>query len=224
MKLRTLWLLIVLLSGSGAFGASKSLERELKDLDVQDTLPNAKLSDRLYSVQPRMVPLTGKVQLLAGAAQNYSGSGFLDTTQFSVGGQYHFNDRWSLAGAYSRVSNKFTKSADQLLQTGGYLPDVDYARSRTEIRAVYNLFYGKFRFTRTQALSFDQYFGLGLASHDLRSGNTVGVVGDFGFTFWISPKYAVHLGAKDYYYRENRTLSKGYSHNVHGYLDAGLVF
>lgn len=214
---------LVMLTGSCAFAASKSLEKELKDLDVQDAVPASRLEERLYAVQGRATPLLERWEVLVSAAQSFSTGNFLESSQFGAEGQYHFTDRFSVAGAYSRVANRFNSSADNLQAQTGYLPDVDFAKSRLEARAQYSLFYGKFRFTRAQAMSFDQYWGAGLARNELRSGNVVGPVFDAGFAFYIGQKFTFHLGVKDYYYEENRTLSKGITNNVHGYVQAGLL-
>ena len=63
-----------------------------------------------------------------------------------------------------------------------------------------------------------------IAQNDLRSGTSTGPVGDLGFAFWFGQHVSVRLGMKDYYYREDRALSQGYSHNVHGYLQTGYIF
>jgi outer membrane beta-barrel protein len=203
---------------------AKSLEKELKELDTDDAVPSTRLQDRLYSVQMRAHPLTAKREILASYGQVFSGSEFLHSSQLAVEGQYHFDDRWAVAGGVARVANTFSSSANNLLNTAGYLPDVDYARWRLEARAQMNLLYGKIRFTRMQAVSFDQYLGLGVAYNDLRSGSSLGPVGDIGLAFWLGEHASVHLGVKDYYYAENRTLTKGYTHNAQAYAQAGYIF
>jgi outer membrane beta-barrel protein len=219
------WLLILFtITMSSTALAAKSLESELKDLDVKEAAPSNKLQERLYSVQMRATPLAGRWETLLGFAHNFSDSGFVQSQQFSLEGQYHFDDRWAVAAAYSHVSNELTSSAKTLAGTDGAYPDVDFARNRLEARLQANLFYGKFRMTRSQAMSFDQYLGLGVAEQDLQSGNVLGYVGDLGFAFWLGSQASIHLGAKDYYYSQNRALSKGYSHNVHGYVQAGFLF
>ena len=210
-------------SGSARL-ANKSLEKDLKDLDVQDAVPSAKLQERIYAVQARATPLKGKRELALTFGQVISGSDFLSSAQFGLEGQYHFNDRWFAAAAYSRVSNRFTASAESLQTSSGYLPDVDFAKSRLEARLGLNLFYGKFRFTSAQALSFDQYLGLGFASNQLRSGTSTGPVIDAGFAFYFPRQVAVHLGVKDYAYQENRLLTKGDTNNVQLYVQAGVLF
>lgn len=223
--MKTLFLSLVLaLSAPMSFAATRSLERELKDLDVKDAIPSSKLSERIYAVQERATPLKFRPELAVALGQNFGGSGFLDTKQWTVEGFFHFSDRWAGAFGYSQVSNKFTGAADNLLDKAGFLPDVDYAKSRLEGRAVYNVFYGKFRFSRMQALSFDQYIGLGVSQNSLRSGESLGPVAEAGFAFWIGKYASVRLGVKDYYYREDRALSQGYAHNVHGYLQSGFIY
>ncbi len=219
-----LGLAAALTAGSVAMAAPKSLERELKDLDVKDAIPSSKLVERIYAVQGRATPLAMRPELTVAMAQNFSGSGFLETSQWTVEGIFHFSDRWAMAAAYSQVSNKFTKAANNLLNTSGYLPDVDYAKSRMEARALYNVFYGKFRFSRSQSMSFDNYLGLGAVQNDLRSGQALGAVAEVGFAFFFPKDISVRVGVKDYFYKENRTLSQGYAHNVHGYLQTGYLF
>lgn len=222
--MKKLILILAAVSVSGAMAATKSLERELKDLDVKDPIPSTKLVERIYAVQSRVTPLSHRPEVTVSMAQNFSGSGFLDSNQWGVEALYHFNDRWGAAAGYSQVSNKFTKSANNLLNSSGYLPDVDYAKSRMEARALFNVFYGKFRFSRTQAMSFDNYIGLGVAGNTLRSGQAAGPVAEAGFAFFFPHDVSIRIGMKDYYYRENRTLSQGYTHNVHGYLQTGYLF
>ncbi len=219
---KLVWFALVL--SAPAFAATKSLERELRDLDVKDAIPSSKLVERIYSVQGRATPLKGRPEITVSMGQNFSGSGFLDSSQWGVEGFFHITDRWGVAAGYSQVSNKFTKSAENLLKTSGFLPDVDYAKSRMEARLIYNVFYGKFRFSRTQAMSFDNYLGLGVVQHDLRSGQATGPVAEVGFAFFFPYDVSIRVGVKDYFYRENRTLSQGYAHNVHGYLQTGYLF
>lgn len=221
--LRVIFLVLSIFSAA-ALAAPGPLERDLKELEVRDPVPGNSLSDRIHTVQMRARPLSKKTEVLIGAGQILGGNGFLKTQNVSAEVQYHFNDRWSVAGAYSSLQNEFTASASRLQAATGLMPDVDYAKSRMEARAQVNLFYGKIRFTRRQAISFDQYFGLGLAQNELRSGSAGGPVADLGIAFWISKWGSLHLGVKDYYYKENRTLSQGNAHNVTAYAQAGMVF
>lgn len=207
-----------------ALGATRSLETELKQLEVKDAVPSSRLVERIYAVQSRMTPLKFRPEVGLAMAQNFGGSGFLDSSQWSVEGQFHFNDRFAMAAGYSYVTNDFSNSAKNFEERSGILPDVDYVKSRWEARAIYNLFYGKFRFTRNQSMSFDQYLGIGVAQNELRSGTSTGPIGEFGFAFWFGQHISMRLGAKDYYYREDRTLSQGNVHNVHGYLQTGYLF
>jgi outer membrane beta-barrel protein len=212
------------LAQAQVWAAPRSLESELKQLEVQDAVPSSKLVERIYAVQARITPLKYRAEAGVQLGQNFGGSGFLDSSQLSVEGQFHFSDRFAVAAAYSYINNEFTGSAQNLKESSGVLPDIDYAKSRLEGRLIYNLFYGKFRFTRTQSMSFDQYLGLGVAQNELRSGTSTGPVGELGFAFWFGQHVSIRLGMKDYYYRQNRSLSQGYAHNVHGYLQTGYIF
>jgi outer membrane beta-barrel protein len=223
--MKTLFFLVLVLAPALAFGATgRSLESELKQLEVKDAVPSSKLVERIYAVQGRITPLKFRPEVGVSLAENFGGSGFLDSSQWSAEGRFHFSDRFALAASYSYVNNEFNGSAKNLQEKSGILPDIDYVKSRWEGRLIYNMFYGKFRFTRSQSLSFDQYIGLGAAQNELRSGTTTGPVGELGFAFWFGQHVSIRLGMKDYYYKENRTLSQGYAHNVHGYLQTGYIF
>lgn len=216
-------LLFLVLLSSAAFAQNKSLENELKELDAKDSVPSLKTSDRIYAVQPRATPIANRFEILFAANKTFAGSDFVDSSQIGGEVQYHLNDRWALAAAYAHVNNELTDSARNLESATGVLPDVDYAKSRMEAKALYNVFYGKFRFTQKQALSFDQYLGLGVANNQLFSGTSTGPVFEAGFAFWMGKMFALHLGVKDYFYKENRTLSKGNTNNVQGYVQAGIL-
>jgi outer membrane beta-barrel protein len=216
-------MMILLASVSSIAATDGNLENELNSLDVKDEVPQAVTKEKLYAIQARNSTLKNRLEILASAAQNFTSDGFLNSYQ--VGGelQFHFNDDWSVAGAYSQVMNTFRSSADRLLETEGILPDVDYAKSRMEGRVQYNLFYGKFRFTKDSVMYFDLYTSLGYAQSTLASGSSGGPVGDAGFAFWVGNWGSVHIGVKDYYYAEKRMLSQGSHHNIHGYIQAGYL-
>ncbi len=202
---------------------SATLEEEIKGLDVQDAVPAAISKEKYYSIQTRNVTLKNRIEVLVGVGENFSSDGFLASEQ--VGGeiQYHLNDNWSLGVGYAQVFNKFKDSADRLLDAEGLLPDVDYAKTRMEVKIQYNLFYGKFRFTKDSVMYFDQYVALGFAQNTLGSGASPGPTFDAGFAFWVSNWGSVHLGVKDYYYQEKSRLSSGAHHNIHGYVQAGYL-
>jgi outer membrane beta-barrel protein len=205
-----------------AVGA-KPLQSDLKSLDLDDygILVNSK--DHLYAVQSRAMDLDRRVELLLSGAQNLSGDGFLITRQMGLEAQYHINNDWALALGYSRVNNDWSNSAKGLIATQGLTPTVDRTTSRTELRAQYNLFYGKIRLLSDSILFFDQYAGLGWTSNQLDSGESPGPVADIGLAFWIPDWGSVHMGLKDYYYEERRVLAPGSNHNLNVYVSLGFL-
>ena len=219
------WLIALTLVSlaQGAWAATGSLEDEIKGLDVQDAVPAQISKEKLYSIQNRNAPLKNRFEILVGFGENFTADSFLSSEQAGGELQYHLTDDWSVALAYHQVFNKFKDSADRLLETEGLLPDVDFARSRMEARVQYNLFYGKFRFTKDSVLYFDQYVSLGYAQNELGSGSSPGPVIDGGFAFWVSDWGSVHLGVKDYYYQEKARLSGGSRHNIHAYAQVGYL-
>jgi len=223
MKFLSLITLILALLPPTLAVASGELENDLKSLDVQETVPSAVSKEKLYSIQSRNAPLKNHFEILASLGQNFTGDGFLARNQIGGEIQYHITDDWALGVGYNKVYNDFKGSADRLLQEQGVLPDVDYAKARIEGRVQYNLFYGKFRFTKDSVMYFDQYIAAGYAQNQLASGNANGPLGDAGFAFWISNWGSVHLGVKDYYYTEKAALTSGAHHNIHGYLQVGYL-
>jgi outer membrane beta-barrel protein len=206
-----------------AQAATSSLEDDIKGLDVEGAAPAQITKEKLYSIQSRSSPLRKHLEILVGFGENFTGDSFLASEQVGAELQYHVTDDWSVALAYNQVFNKFKDAADNMLVADGLLPDVDFVRSRQELRVQYNLFYGKFRFTKDSVLYFDQYVSLGFAQNELGSGSSPGPVGDAGFAFWISDWGSLHLGVKDYYYEEKSRLSSGSHHNIHGYVQAGYL-
>lgn len=205
------------------FSAEKSLVQELGEINVDQKVPSQMDREKLYSVQTRVLPLKNKFEIGALASQNWSSNGFLRNEQYGGEVRFHFSNRFSLGAAYSVVSNTFTNSAERLGVVQGIYPDVDYAKSRMEIRPQANLFFGKFRISSDQTFYFDQYIGLGAAAHQLKSGQAIGPVGEAGFVFWISTYGALRLGVRDYYYAEKGVMTQGSSHNFFGFVQGGVV-
>lgn len=207
-----------------AFASSETLESELGSLSVPETLPANVTKEKLYSTQSRVLPLKRKVEVLVMASEGVSGNDFLKRNQLGGEVQYHINDRWALGAAYSQVYNKFTSSAEKLMSTEGRIPNVDYAQSRLEGKAIFNLFYGKIRMSRDQVIYLDQYLAGGWAQNQLASGASSGPLLDVGLAAWISTWGSVHLGLRDYYYEERGLMASGSNHNVDGYFQTGVLF
>ncbi len=201
-----------------------TLESELSSLEVSNKVPSNISKEKLYSIQLRSVSLVKRSEVNLGWGQNLSSNSFLKSQQLDVKYMFHFNDKWALGLGYSQVYNEFTDSARRLADIQGVYPDLDFAKSRAEITAEYNIFYGKFRFTQDQAFYFDNYFALGMASSQLGSGTAQGPVADLGFAFWLSRWGSLRLGLKDYAYSEKRALTSGSANYVNGYVKMGYLF
>src|SRR6476661_5179780 len=106
-----LFLLVLPLVASAA--ASDPLEKEIQALSVSENLPPTISTEKLYSTQSRKLPLKRKIEVLVMASQGLAGNDFLKTNQLGGEIQYHFSDRWALAAAYSKVSNKFSNSSEK---------------------------------------------------------------------------------------------------------------
>lgn len=220
MKILTLILMVF----STSFVQAASMEDEINSLQVNETLPVLLQNEKVYSVQSRKTSLTRRWELSGAWGKDLSGSGFLKTQQATADLRYHINDNWTLAAGYSAISNEFNDTAHGLEQTQGYLPDVDYAKSRMELRGEYNLFYGKFRLSRESIFYFDQYLALGVAQNELASGVSTGPVGELGFAFWWGSHLSSRLALRDYFYKEQRAVDSDSNHNVFGRMEIGYVF
>jgi outer membrane beta-barrel protein len=220
MKIVTLALLLF----SVSFAQAANMEEEINSLQVNETLPAVRRNEKVYSLQSRRTSLSKRWELSGAWAKDLSGSGFLKTQQTTADLRFHINDNWAVAAGYSVISNEFNDTAHGLEQTQGYLPDVDYAKSRMELRAEYNLFYGKFRLSRDSIFYFDQYVSLGAAKNELASGDSTGPVGELGFAFWWGQHLSSRLALRDYYYKEQRAVASDSNHNVFGRMEIGYVF
>jgi outer membrane immunogenic protein len=219
------WFVALLLFSTTAFAADQSLEGNLKTLDLSDTAtPKSIANEKFYAIQSRNYPLKYRTEVGIGYGYNLSGNSFLRSDQLTFAVQFHFNDSWSLAIARSQVYNEFSSTADNMVNESGVLPEVAFLKSRNEIRAEYNLFYGKFRFTKDQALYFDQYLGLGAAQNELNTGTKTGPVADAGFVFWIGKRASLRAGLKDYYYEETTSRGSESKHNIHAYALGSYIF
>jgi outer membrane beta-barrel protein len=205
-----------------------NLVNELESLNSPtNELPGAIEAEKIYAVKTRYSSLDRRVEFSGGAAQKVSDTGFMNTRDFQLGARYYFNSRWSAGASYSYVSNQFTSTSQRLYETQKIVPDLPYVKSRMELTARYNLFYGKFRLSMDRVLYFDQYVSAGPAMMGLSNGNVMGGVIDAGLAFWIGQNWSSRLGVKDYIYNEtslNPPFGKSLTNNVMIYLDFGYLF
>lgn len=200
------------------------LQDDINSLQLNENIPVSAQSEKVYAIQSRKTSLAKRWELSGAWSKHLSGNGFLNTQQTTGDLRYHFNDKWTVAAGYSVVTNEFNKTARGLSDVQGYLPDVDYVKSRTELRAEYNLFYGKFRLSQDSIFYFDLHVGLGVAQNELASGSSTGPVGELGFAFWWGKHFSSRLGIRDYYHQEKRTLASESTHNLFGHMEVGYVF
>lgn len=215
-------------AGAGAEAkapAKGSLEEQLKTLDAGNTIPVGANREKMYAVQARYLPLRWKSEFTVGAASNVTGDSFIKTNQLEAGYRLHINDRWAAGFQYAWVDNQLKSSEVGAVKTNnGALPDVPYAKSRADLTAEFNTFYGKFRWTAETVSYFDQYIALGAAQIEQNTGTSTGYVGDLGFAFWMGKWGSARVGMKDYYYREDYRSGPLWTHNLHAHLDLGYLF
>ncbi|MGZ3721546.1 MAG: outer membrane beta-barrel domain-containing protein [Bdellovibrionales bacterium] len=204
--------------------AHGTLEEQLKSLDAGNAAPIAANREKLYAVQQRYLPLRWKSEVSFGAASNLTGDSFLRTQQLEAGYHLHLSDRWSLGFAYAWVDNKLKSDANGLKTSNGAIPDLPYAKTRMDLMAEYNVFYGKFRWSADTVSYFDQYLALGAGNVEQNTGTTTSYVADVGFAFWLGKFASTRLGLKDYYYKEAYRSGPEMTNNLHAHLDLGVLF
>jgi outer membrane beta-barrel protein len=200
-----------------------SLEDELKTLDSSNQMPAAANHDKLYSVQPRYLPLKFRSEVTAGVAQNMTSDSFMKTQQAEVAYRFHFNDKWSAGLAYAWVNNQL-KPETQTIQAAGAIPQEPYASSRVDLTAEYNFFYGKFRWSGETVSYFDMYGAFGPGIVEQNTGSTSAAVADVGFAFWLGKWGSARVGLKDYAYNETYLSGTSFQQNLHAHVDIGYIF
>ncbi len=202
-----------------------SLEDQLKTLDTGNQLPASANHDKMYSVQPRYLPLQYRSEISFGAAQDMTPDSFLKTQQLELEYRFHFNDRWSVGLAQAWVDNQLKGETTNIQ---GALPAVPYATMRQDLTVEYNIFYGKFRWGSETVSYFDMYGALGTGRITQVTGNSTdnvnATVADVGFAFWLGKWGSARLGIKDYAYNETYLSGTLTQHNIHAHVDLGYIF
>jgi outer membrane beta-barrel protein len=137
--------------------------------------------------------------------------------------RFHFNDRFSLGLSGAQVYNSLTETARLLMNQEGILPDVAYAKFRSDLSVAMNTFYGKFRLSSDRVLYLDQYIALGGGVVGLNTGTTGMATFDGGLAFWVGQHGVIRLGLKDHFYREVRQLSSSMTNHWLGHVDLGWM-
>jgi outer membrane beta-barrel protein len=206
-----------------AWGEDTPLAEQLKSLELPgNQAPSVVSKEKLYVVQTRYLPLRFKSEVSLGYAQNLTGDSFFNTRQAELGYRFHLGDRFSLGFTQSFVTNSMTSEGDNLLASEGIIPNMPYARQRSELTLGYNVFYGKFRLSSEQVFYFDQYVAVGPGLMMLNVGDFGAAVADVGFAFWLGQWGSTRIGLKDYIYSEPGKSSL--SENLHAHLDVGYLF
>lgn len=200
------------------------MSEELKQFDPKGVTSDVESNPTAtYSIQDRNLPLEGKFELGAGFGYNFSGSGYLKTTQVEGSARYHFSDRYSLGIHYSRSTNTLNSSGQGLLNSG-IVPDVAYPRYRMSLLLGINLFYGKLRFSPESTSYFDQYIAFGPGRVVLNRNTATSAVLDVGFVFWLWRFGSLRFGVQNELFKEKREFSDKTVLHAIGHVDVGVLF
>ena len=221
---RPIYVLLTTLFAISSF-AEDDLMSQIKSLVLpSNQAPGMVSKEKLYSVQNRYSDLSNRHEVFVGAGTQVLGEGHIDSRRVGIGYQYHFNNTWAVEVTGSKVFNEFNSSGEILLEKTNLVPDKDYLKYRFDAAAVFNTFYGKFRFGMERVFYFDQYISLGAGMMGLESGTTPAVVADIGLSFWLEKNYSVRFGFKNEFYNEQRLTGEELNHNLVTHLEVGYVF
>lgn len=204
--------------------ADSDLNAQLDELKLPtNAAPAGVTSEKLYSVQNRLMKLDRKFEFNLGGSKNFGGSGFLQMTQVNGSVGYHFNDRWSLFLSGSYGFNDFTEAAGMLILKEGILPDVAVVNWRSDLLLGYNLFYGKFRLSLDQVFYFDQYVSVGPGLVNTQFGTTPSAVADIGVALWFGKNWSTRFGVKNQVFNEKTVSSSHLTDHVLGHVEVGYL-
>jgi len=223
-----LFVLIFVFKAMTAHAATEdvSLEEELGRLNMPaNVAPLGVSSEQLYSIQSRYAPLRYRSEVSLGGSRNFNADSFIASNEIDLNYRFHLGDRWSIAAGAAFGSNSLTAAGKRLLTVDGIAPDTAPVKSRSELTAGFNAFYGKFRVSMEKVLYFDQYFSLGASRTVMDSGAvSFGPTAEAGFVFWMGKRGSVRLSIKDHYYKQKRRLGSGMINDVMGGLTVGYLF
>lgn len=203
---------------------TESLENQLEALSLpENQSPVPVSSEKLYSVQSRYAPLTGRHEVSFGFGKNMTPPSYLSSNQLELEYRYHLSDRWSLSAGGSYVFSSLTDAGERLRDIEGLVPDAAYVKQRMNLLATYNLFYGKFRLSMDKVFYFDQYLSLGPGFVVADTGRSGAAVGDIGLALWLGKTGSLRFGLKDYYFHETRRLSSSMAHDLIFHFDLGIL-
>ena len=223
MKIQIFSLLFLALTAAPAL-ADNELNTQLDELKLPGNVaPAGVTNEKLYSVQNRFATLSKRMEFNLGAAQNFTGNGFLQMRQINAAIGYHLNDRWSVSVSGSYGFNDFTKSADLLMSREGIVPHAAIVKWRSDLLANYNLFYGKFRASMDQVLYFDQYVAVGPGLVNTQYGTAPAAVADIGFALWLGKNWSTRFGLKNDFFREKTQITNDLTAHMLGHLEVGYL-
>lgn len=202
-----------------------SLDAELQRLATENNMAPAGVSkEQLYAVQYRYVPLRHRHEVTLGGGRNFTPDSYITSNQIDLTYRFYLSDKWFVGLAGSYVFNDLSSSGQRLLAEEAILPDATFTKYRGDLSLGYNLFYGKFRLSMDEVFYFDNYVSVGPGLVQYDGSKEWGVAGDIGFAGYFGKHVALRLGLKDYFVKEVRRKSQGWTHNLIGHLDIGYLF
>lgn len=202
-----------------------NLENDLKDLALPENVAPAGVSnEKLYSVQSRLSELRKRSELTVGYVNNYSGNGFLEMKEATLGYRYYLSNRWNLGVSGSYAFTNLSAGGQRLFQEHNMLPDAAWVKYRGALTVGYLPFYGKFRLSMEKVFYFDQYVAIGPGFVSTDKGTVPSAVADVGLILRFGPSFMTQIGVKTDFFNEKRTVSSSLEHHVLGHLDVGYTF
>lgn len=202
-----------------------SIEDQLNSLALPANETPANVSkEKLYSVQERYNPLSGKHELGIIGGFNMNGADYISSQQVGANYRYHFNNKHSVQLTYLQYNNELDQSGQDLLEREALLPDYDYPNSQYDVSYGYNLFYGKFRLGMDKVFYFDQYWNFGAGMIDKNSGMSPMASIEGGLAFWMGRRGSIRLGFKNQMFEETNLTGKRWNYDLLSTLSINILF
>lgn len=151
---------------------------------------------RTSVVQNRMVDRSYRFELAGGYENTFGGDTYVRTGTFTVNGQFHFSNYFSLGAKYGSSFNKLTNEGNNIVDKAAAdhaanpatstspVPDIDYPKDFAMGYVNIYPLYGKISWLGKGISHFDVYGQLGYGNINLKSGGTSAMSGGMGVGIW----------------------------------------
>lgn len=178
--------------------------QENKDSDKIDI---KKLEDKYWSakdddfsvVQNRSFEKAGRFYLVAMGGIPINSS-YNNGTNYSLGGGYHFSERYGVELSYLKANYNFTDDVDGFIKEHGTIPNQNVLRERMTAQFNYVPFYAKMSFLDKKIIYFDMGVGLGVGQTTFEqyvvTGNRTATAFNYSLSLYQNFFFSEHFAFK----------------------------